>query len=124
MNQVVIGTYELGYERVELVLREGIGGEFYFIPGDINCPRIKIGADQESFWKLISVLYHEVEEFALARLGCRYEPADQVGNDIHSYTFIISHVQFSNMCAMTADYITRCLEDLTNAWNKWKEETK
>lgn len=124
MNQIVIGTYELGYEKVELVLREGIGGEFYFIPGDINCPRIKIGADQDSLWKLVSILYHEVGELVLARLGCRYEPADQVGSDIHSYTFIISHVQFSNMCAMIADYVTRCLEDLTNAWSKWKEETK
>ena len=125
MKQVIVGTYEIGYEKVELVLREGKGGEFYLLPGDINCPRIKVGADQEEFWMLVDVLFHEVSEFAAARLGCRYEPEDQVGRDIHAYTFILTHIQFSNMNAMTAGFICRAWNDLTKAWEEWnKEEMK
>ena len=36
MKQVIVGTYEMGYEKVQLVLREGHGGEFYLLPGDID----------------------------------------------------------------------------------------
>ena len=47
MTQVIVGVYTMGYEDVEIVLREGTGGEFYNCPGKGQIPRIKIGADVE-----------------------------------------------------------------------------
>ena len=46
MKQKVVGRYRLGDERVQLVLREGNGGDFYSQPGDIPYPRIKIGVEE------------------------------------------------------------------------------
>jgi len=113
MKQITVGTYKMGYEKIELVIREGLGGEFYFLPGDINYPRIKIGADQDDFWRIIDVLIHELSEFASARLGCRYNPEDTVGKDHHAYTFIMSN-------AMIADFICRAWSDIEKAWKLWK----
>ena len=45
MKQIIVGIYSVGFEDVEIVLREGTGGEFFNCPEKGHCPRIKIGAD-------------------------------------------------------------------------------
>ena len=46
MKQKIVGSYFAGYESVELVLREGNGGDVFFLEkGKIAV--IKIGADTE-----------------------------------------------------------------------------
>lgn len=120
MRQKIVGTYEFGYEKAELVLREGDGGEFYLLPGDIDCPRIKVGADQPDWRALIAVLLHEAFEFACARVGLRYSPSDDLGRDHAAYVFVMDHPRFTKTCALVADFAAQCLPDLEKAWKKWK----
>ena len=47
MKQKIVGSYYAGNECVQLVLMEGIGGEFYCIPERGATARIKIGADAD-----------------------------------------------------------------------------
>jgi hypothetical protein len=122
VKQAIVGTYEMGYERVQLVLREGKGGEFYHLPGDIDCPRIKIGADHSEWWKILTALFHEAAEFAASRIGCRYSAADEIVGDMHTYLFVMTHPQFSEIHGMVADFVARCWEDLSKEWQNWKKE--
>lgn len=122
MKQKIVGTYEFGYEKVQLVLREGDGGEFYVLPGDIDCPRIKIGADQSEWRHVVTVLLHEVMELAFARLGLRYSPSEGLGRDHAAYVFFVDHPRFSDACGRTADFLTNCLPDLSAAWKQWRRK--
>jgi hypothetical protein len=124
VKQVVVGTYEMGYECVQLVLREGNGGEFWMVPGDIDCPRIKIGADQEHWKFLLVCLLHEAGELAAARLKCRYTQTEDVAGDVHSYFFNMTHPQFSEMQGLVAEFVANCWDDLGKAWKKWKPSKK
>ena len=121
MKQKVVGIYEIGYEKAQLVLREGTGGDFWMVPGDIDCPRIKIGADQEKWCDLLVCLLHEAGELALARLKCRYMPTESIAMDVHSYVFIMTHPQFSEVQALTAEFVANCWDDLGKAWKAWKK---
>lgn len=58
MKQKIVGTYPLGWSRVQIVAREGIGGEFWLSPGDIDCPRIKIGLDEDRWEDVLETLLH------------------------------------------------------------------
>ena len=124
VKQVIVGIYEMGWEHVQLVLREGRGGEFYIVPGDIDCPRIKVGADQDQWSDLLCALLHEAGELALARLKCRYSHTEEVAGDVHSYLFVMTHPQFSEMQGLTAEFVAHCWDDLGKAWNKWGKPKK
>lgn len=123
MRQKVVGVYECGWEQIEVVLREGTGGEFWFLPKKGSVPRIKVGADQE--WRyVVSGLVHEVMEFQLSRLRCRYESPDDLGRDHSSYIFVYNHNQHSDCAACLADFLVRCLPDMSGAWKKWRKKSK
>ena len=120
MNQKIVGVYSLGFEDIELVLREGTGGEFYNCPGKGQIPRIKIGADVNQWKEIVSVFLHEAFEFTYNRLGCRYSDSYDMGNDSASYLFIASHIKFSDACARVGEGVATALPDLSIAWKKWK----
>jgi hypothetical protein len=124
VKQVIVGTYEMGWEHVQLVLREGSGGEFFLVPGDIDCPRIKIGADREHWKHLLVVLLHEAGELAAARMKCRYTPTEEVAGDVHSYLFVMTHPQFSEIQGLAAEFVANCWDDLGKAWNRWCKRKK
>jgi hypothetical protein len=119
MKQVIVGTYEIGWNMVQIVLMEGKGGSFYILPGDIDCPRIKIGADQESWTHIVETFLHEAEELAMAKLFCRYSSSDEIASDQHAYHFFLTHPQFSEVQALTADLLVRCWDDLYRKWRIW-----
>lgn len=119
MDQTIVGVYELGYENIQLVLREGRGGEFYFNP-DKDIPRIKIGGDYTLWQDLYTVLLHEVSEFALTRGGYRYSGSQDLSMDTGAFLFIFSHAQFADSCAKAAEFLVSCHKDLRNAWIKHK----
>lgn len=121
MRQEIVGTYEIGYEQCQIVLREGTGGEFYFIPESGSIPRIKIGADYERWSDVVTVLLHEVFELSMERQRCRYEVSSDTARDHSAYMFMLPHVQFSDVCAKAAECITPALPALAKAWNKWKK---
>jgi hypothetical protein len=124
MKQRIVGTYSLGAEYCELVLREDRGGEFYFQPEDGHIPRIKIGADYASWAEVVSVLLHETLEFCLARIKARFSPADDWGKDVHAYVFLLAHPDFSDICGRAAGFVVAALPDLSTAWKAWKREAK
>lgn len=122
MAQKIVGTYYFGQERVQLVLREDIGGEFYATPGDIDCARIKIGGEHAEWSSLLAVLLHEAMEFALMRVSARYSPSDEEARDHCAYVFVANHVQFGEACARVAEFLSECLEPLRRTWEEFKQE--
>lgn len=118
MKQVIVGVFSCGAEDVQLVLREGSGGEFYCTPEKGAVARIKVGADS-SWSDVISALLHEVFELQMTRLMCRYDPTTDYGRDHSSYLFVMTHPQFSNVCGRAAEFLTAVLPSVSKAYKKW-----
>ncbi|MCE5324904.1 MAG: hypothetical protein LLG01_00670 [Planctomycetaceae bacterium] len=124
MRQKIVGTYRLGGQMVQVVLREGRGGEGYPLPGDIDYPRIKIGADSRDWQYVVGVAMHEASELVASYLHYRYGPTNMDADDLLSLVFIMTHPQFSELCARVGMFLADCLPDLSAAWKKWKKEKK
>ncbi len=122
MRQKVVGVYEIGYEKIEVVLRDGNGGEFHMLSENSNITRIKIGADYENWRDVLAVFLHETMEFSLDRLKCRYYPSNDLSNSTDRYVFITTHNQFSDACAKVAECAADCVPDLKKIWKKWKKK--
>ncbi len=120
MTQIVIGSYECGYDNVDVVLRDGTGGEFYLTPEPGKCARLKVGADGP-WGAILKRFMHEAIEFAATRALCRYTPSIDMANDNGGYLFVMSHLQMSHVAACVAELSARALPDLCagyKAWNK------
>ena len=123
MKQKIIGTFFMGRTEVELVLREGDGGEFYIAPERGKIPRIKIGADVKEWRTIVSVLLHESLELVMDDMYLRYRTSKEIAGDAASYLFIFNHSpQFSEICARVGDFITDALPVLATEWKKWKHK--
>jgi len=121
MKQKIVGIYECGHEQIQLVLREGLGGEFFSCPEKGSLPRIKVGAYGKLEWgQVVAALLHEVFEWSMFRQDHRYNPDNRVGVKSHAdYLFVMNHEQFQNCSAKSAEFLTGCLPDLEIAWKKW-----
>ena len=124
MKQKIVGIYYLGYEQVQLVLREGSGAEFYFCPEKGSIPRIKIGADQREWWHIVDTVLHEAFEFAMERRQCRYHATEDTSRDHSAYLFVLTHTQFSDNCSKVAEFISAAVPDLSKAWRQWNKDKK
>ncbi len=124
MKQKIIGIYETGYEQVELILREGYGGEFYNIPeiGKNKLPRLKVGAEATKWEDIVAVLVHEIDEYVLTKLRCRFDRSLDISRDHAAYLFVLDHPTFSEKCARTGDFLAHAMPDLKKAWKKWKKK--
>lgn len=124
-KQKIIGNYHMGFEQVQVVLREGDGGEFYGCPGNGNSARIKIGGDYDNWQDVVRVLLHEAFELAMFRNNARYEITGDVGKDSGAYTFLFTHPEFSNICGKVSELICECLPELAKQWKlRKKDKTK
>jgi hypothetical protein len=123
MKQKIIGIYRAGSDQIQLVLREGSGGEFYTIPEKGSLARIKVGADHNDWIELVSTLLHEIGEFVRTKSDCRFIP-DNYSNDSGDYIFMYSHANFSDLCCREAMFLTEALPDLSAAWKEWKKQKK
>jgi len=121
MRQKIIGVFPIGFEDVELVLRDGNGGEFFNCPEPGKCPRIKIGADVKEWKDIVAVLVHEAMEFRMNRCRARFDPSYDVGKDHGSYLFVMDHQIFSDCCAQVGELLVCSLPALAVAWKKWKK---
>ena len=123
MKQKTIGSYYAGRECIELVIREGQGGEVFFCPEHGKIGRIKIGVDDE--WRdVLAALFHEVFEFIATKNHCRYQDTENFSGDLGTYMFIIPHYMFSDICWKTADFMEACVGDLKKKWEKWQKEKR
>jgi hypothetical protein len=123
MKQKIVGTYLIGSEQCQLVLREGDGGEFYNTPEIGHIPRIKIGADYRNWRDVITVLIHETFEFCMNRIKSRYECTEDFGRSQGGYMFMFDHNQFCDIAARSSEFITAALPELAKSWRQWKKES-
>lgn len=121
MRQKIIGVFSCGFEDIELVLREGNGGEFFNAPGHGEIPSIKIGADVQEWKEVVSCLLHESMEFTMNRLKCRWDCSYDLGKDHSSYLFVLDHPTFSDCCARVADFLALSLPPLAREWPKFNK---
>jgi hypothetical protein len=121
MEQVVVGTYEFGFERAVLVLREGKAANAEFVPDSGGPVRILIGADEKQWRDIVESLVHEVQEIIMTKMECSWAPGYYIGNDSSRCKFTMSHMQFQEMCCRTAEFITPALPALAKAWEAWKK---
>jgi hypothetical protein len=124
MRQKIVGTYRLGHEMVQVILREGTGGDCYPLPGDINHARIKVGADYEMWQEIVGVFLHEAEELVASTLLYRWEQTNTDAGDHESLLFVMTHPQFSEVCARCGMLLADCLPDLGTAWKQWRKDAK
>lgn len=122
MKQTIVGSYYLGPESVQLVLREGTGGEFWSAPEKGACARIKVGADCSQWSRVVEVLLHEAMELAMMRIGARFEPAPDYAAGHDSYLFMMDHPKFTEAAARAGGMMADSLPDLAKAWNKWRKK--
>lgn len=120
MKQKIIDSYILCGGYVQVVLREGTGGEFYSAPEHGHVPRIKVGTEYGAWPEVVAVLIHEALEYVLVIKGRRFEPCSDLAKDHSSYLFLLNHSQFSDACAELAAFLTVCLPDVAKAWKDWK----
>lgn len=120
MKQKIIGTYQLVHRNVQLVAREGDGGEFYFMPDDSSIPRIKVG--MECDWEdCLGTLIHETTEFAMAHMGLRYGKCRaQIAQDSAGWQFFMDHTDFGEVCAHAASFLVHAIPALFKAHQKWR----
>lgn len=123
IKDIKIGTYEIGYNNVQLVLSPGRSGSFNLNPGK-EIAVIKIGGEHVKWQDLYSVLLHEVLEFALTRENCRYVGTQDLSCETGAYVFAHSHAQFANCCAQAAEFLTECYKDLKLTWIRFKITNK
>lgn len=122
MRQEHVGTYYLGWEQVDLYLREDTGGEFWVTPEKGRLPRIKVGGDYEDWQDILKVVLHEAVEFILNRNRTRYSVSGDLGRDHSDYLFVFNHPMLSECCGCLAAFIdTGALRDLEKAWRKWRK---
>ena len=124
MKQKIIGDYYIGFDQCQLVNRAGTGSEFYPLPEKGHIPVIKIGMDYDKWRHVLAVLLHEAFEFELARHHARWEPHEDMGNEMSGFLFVMTHVEYSDICAKVAEYIADCQRDLYKAWKKWHKRGK
>lgn len=120
---MVIGSYRIGHHPVQVVLREGDGGEFYFEPELGKIARIKIGCDCE-WLELISVIFHESMEFWLTDKGKRYVPSQDHSSAHDTYMFMFSHPDLSIMAHDIGCFLAESTTSIADAYKKWHKPTK
>lgn len=120
MESIKVGTWELGYENVELFIKEGRDGSFQFTPNPKEMPRIILGGNYVEWQNIYTILIHETMEFALTRGACRYSESQDLSNDTAAFVFMFNHSQFADACAKAAKFIVACHNDLKKAWIKHK----
>ena len=121
MKQKIVGVFPCGFEDIQIVLREGTGGEFYNRPGKGEIPRMKLGAD-DTWEMLVSSFIHEAFEFMMMRLKCRYQ--DNYAHVLESsgYLFVMDHVTFSDVCSRVGQCATNALPALCIEYRKWNKK--
>jgi hypothetical protein len=123
MWQKIVGVFCLGHENVQLVVREGTGGEFYYMPDEQSMARIKIGLDLE--WsEVVMMLLHETFEMVMARDGRRFESCAKRSRDHATYTFVFNHSQFSQFCWAQSEFVTAALPRLAEEYKKRKNKKR
>jgi len=121
MKQVFVGCYHIGYDQVDLYLREGTGADTYFTPEKGRLPRMKIGADTDNQRDVVASAVHESFEYVADRTLARFARWNTVRDTSENSYIFMDHIHFDNICAKVGDFLSECLPDLSRAWKEWKK---
>lgn len=117
-DEMYVGRYPLLYGLIDVYFEEGSGGRFH-AKGPQDIPTIFIGRDQD--WEqVVEVLIHEAMEMKLDSLQCRYIASFCSGYDQSSFTFIMDHSQFTDVCERVSTLLVGCYEQLKEKYNQLK----
>jgi len=118
-----VGQYIIGSECIDLDIRAGDGGEFYFVPAMGEVPRVVVGID-DNFSGVLGVFIHEIFEYVMTKNRLRWLMTEDLSNDHSGYTFIMTHPEFSDCCNRLTEGLLSAQLDLEKAWKSWHKELK
>lgn len=121
MKQKRVGIYFLGRTEVEVFVREGTGGEFFFSPEKGHLPRMKIGMGYKDWGDVVEVVVHEAMEFCLDEMRDRYDCSNDITQDHAAYLFVFRHNDLSEACSRVGQLIAGMLPDLTTVYRTWRK---
>jgi hypothetical protein len=122
MKPVVVGTYDIGYDRARLVLFDGTGGSGDIRPNESGAMVINVGGDYDTWKHVHRVLLHVALEVAALKCMCIYYPRCESSDDVSSVMIMMDHGQFAEIVGRAAEFVSLCQLDLSKAWRKFKEK--
>jgi len=117
---IKVGTYQLGYRWVDLLLVPGSGAHFDTMPDGRGHSKITVGMDYYAADKPWGALIHEVMEFSLSDLRGRF-----VYNDVFDdrttdcVVFHFDHNQLNEVAARVGFFAHKCHDDFFRAFRKY-----
>ena len=119
MKQIHLGSFQLGWENVDLyVFPEEDGGCYYFCPDPKSLPRIKIGLAYDKWSHVLAVLLHESMEYLLERYGYCFKKSGNISGDLSAKWFMLSHIEITEVWARQADFLADAIPALKKAYAK------
>lgn len=105
-----LGRHLLGHEGIKVWADPQLTGAVARTPGHFSDGCTKIGEIivglKHPDWPVVyDNLSHEAWEYVMAKKGCRYEPDLAVGHDTSNCIFLMSHVQFQQICSTVSDFL-------------------
>jgi hypothetical protein len=113
-------TTDFGHYKIDIYIRDGLGGEFYSKYDGAALPRIVIGIDYEhdEWCQLFNVLLHEVIECLLAISGFRFDQSPSTSWGTDRFTFHFDHAQFSEVISKASLGLVKIIPELKKAFTK------
>lgn len=121
--QIKVGTYRLGHENITLyAAKENSGGDFC-VCSDDGVGFISIGI-KDRWGDVLSVLLHEMLEYAFARLDVRYVKPNRWADNAAACTFHFDHQEFSEAVAIVGNCLSECAPAIRDVYMKHTKSDK
>lgn len=121
-KRIHVGTYQLGFQNVDLfVLPHDTGGEFFLCPDTHSPPRIIIGLNYPSWPECLAILLHETIELTLCTQNHRFQRSGKLSGDLADFTFILDHSQFSQVIAIASTFLSNSIPELAAHYQKYSQ---
>ena len=117
----VLGIYSIGNIKVRVRLLGNWRGAAVYASAP---PEISVGCRNEDWPFTVGLLTHEAMEFALERLGARYEPSPDYARATDGYVFHFDHRALGEACAEVGIFLAEVLPDFSTAYKRAKAAKK
>src|SRR5690349_13953416 len=121
------GSYFLGHETVKLYYDDKPGDAEAHIPGDweragkLETGQIIVRRNKDSWAMAVEDLLHETFEYAAVKEHCRYTEEITINKNGAHGLFVMTHEQFTQICAMAGNFLQATLPAFVAAFNKKKK---
>jgi hypothetical protein len=112
-----LGKYQLGSHTINVYTDEnGCNGSFNFRN---DLPEMIVGmGGNEQWWQVLEVLLHEALELSFSQNLSRLLPDIKMSDNSDAYIFLCNHSSFSEIVAQTANFMSQCIPDLADRFDK------